>query len=334
MTHTAVRTPDERFKNLPGWSYEPNYIDDLPGYEGLRMHYVDEGPKDAVTFLCLHGEPTWGYLYRKMAPVFLGAGHRFVAPDFLGFGRSDKPVDDEVYTYDFHRNFLLAFIERLDLQNICLVIQDWGGILGLALPHEFPDRITRMIVMDTVLPVGDEPSPGFAHWREMVRQMPDIDVGPLMYGAVTDITDEELATLKAENPEAGLADMLSLGTPILSEAEAAAYGAPFVDQSYKAGVRRFPEMVSFYDNGVLNEVSKAGVPQAQKARKFLSEEWTGESFMAIGMKDPVLIPEFQYELRDLIKGCPEPLQVPNAGHFVQESGGPVATAALKAFGLD
>jgi len=155
-----------------------------------------------------------------------------------------------------------------------------------------------------------------------------------MYGGVTDITDEELAALKAENPEAGLADMLSLGTPILSEAEAAAYGAPFVDQSYKAGVRRFPEMVSFYDNGVLNEISQAGVPQAQKARKFLSEEWTGESFMAIGMKDPVLIPEFQYELRDLIKGCPEPMQVPNAGHFVQESGGPVAAAALKAFSLD
>jgi len=214
------------------------------------------------------------------------------------------------------------------------VIQDWGGILGLTLPHEFPDRITRMIVMDTILPVGDEPSPGFVHWREMVRQMPDIDVGPLMYGGVTDITDEELAALKAENPEAGLADMLSLGTPILSEAEAAAYGAPFVDQSYKAGVRRFPEMVSFYDNGVLNEISQAGVPQAQKARKFLSEEWTGESFMAIGMKDPVLIPEFQYELRDLIKGCPEPMQVPNAGHFVQESGGPVAAAALKAFSLD
>jgi len=333
LPHEFVRTPDERFENLPGWHYKPKYIEDLPGYEGLRMHYVDEGPKDGVTFLCLHGEPTWGYLYRKMSPVFLSAGHRFVAPDFLGFGRSDKPVDDSVYTFDFHREFLLAFIERMDLKNVCLVMQDWGGILGLTLPHAFPDRITRMIIMDTILPTGDEPSPGFANWRQMVRQMPDIDLGLLMYGGVTDITDEEMAAMMEKNPDAGIAEMLTLGKPILSQAEAAAYGAPFVDQSYKAGVRTFPELVMFFENGVLNEVSKAGVPHAKKARKFLSESWAGDSFMAIGMKDPVLIPEFQYELKNLIKGCPEPMLLPTAGHFVQESGAPVAEAALKTFGL-
>jgi len=329
-----VRTPEERFNNLPGWPYQPNYIDDLPGYEGLRMHYADEGPKDGVTFLCIHGEPTWGYLFRKMAPVFLDAGHRFVAPDFLGFGRSDKPVDDAVYTFDYHRNFLLAFIERLDLKNICLVIQDWGGILGLTLPHALPDRISRMIIMDTVLPTGEDPSPGFANWREMVRQTPDIDVGPLMFNAVTDISDEEIEAFAKENPDAGLAEALSLGKPILSEAEAAAYGAPFVDISYKAGVRRFPEMVMFNDNGApLNEVSGAGVPHAKEARKYLSEQWNGDSFMAIGMKDPVLIPEIQYELNDMIKDCPEPMLLPTAGHFVQESGEPIAKAALEAFGM-
>ena len=138
MPVEALRTPDERFANLPGWSYAPKYIDDLKGYEGLRMHYVDEGPKDGVTFLCIHGEPSWAYLFRKMAPVFTGAGHRFVAVDMFGFGRSDKPVDDATYTYHFHRNALLAFVEKLNLKNICLVVQDWGGLLGLTLPMAAP----------------------------------------------------------------------------------------------------------------------------------------------------------------------------------------------------
>ena len=135
----ALRTPDERFQNLPGWSYAPHYIDDLPGYAGLRVHYADEGPRDARhTFLCLHGEPSWAYLYRKMAPVFLESGARMVAPDFLGFGRSDKPVDDNVYTFKFHRDFLLRFIERLDLKNLTLVVQDWGGLLGLTIHVDMP----------------------------------------------------------------------------------------------------------------------------------------------------------------------------------------------------
>ncbi|MEE4377577.1 MAG: alpha/beta fold hydrolase, partial [Candidatus Competibacteraceae bacterium] len=116
-----LRTPDERFDNLPGFAYEPNYIDDLPGYQGLRFHYIDEGPRDSKqTFLCLHGEPTWSYLYRRMIPVFTGAGHRVVAPDFFGFGRSDKLTDGAVYTFTFHRNALMRFIERLDLRAITL----------------------------------------------------------------------------------------------------------------------------------------------------------------------------------------------------------------------
>ena len=127
----ALRTLDERFENLPNFPYEPHYIDDLKGYENLRMHYIDEGSKDSnEVFLCLHGQPTWSYLYRKMIPVFTSAGYRCVAPDFFGFGRSDKPEEDEIYTFDFHRNFLIKFIESLDLKKITLVCQDWGGYWG------------------------------------------------------------------------------------------------------------------------------------------------------------------------------------------------------------
>jgi len=216
MTIEAVRTPDERFEGLPNWHYAPHYVDDLPGYEGLRMHYVDEGPRDAeVTFLCLHGEPSWSYLYRKMLHVFTGAGHRAVCLDMFGFGRSDKPVDDEVYTYYFHRNALLAIIEKLNLKNICLVCQDWGGILGLTLPMEAPDRYSRLIIMNTFLPAGEKAGPGFAAWRTFNRANPDLDIGGLM----------------------------KRSTPTLTDADITAYDAPFPDRKYKGGVRRFPEMV-------------------------------------------------------------------------------------------
>ena len=128
MTIEALRTPEERFAQLPKFAYVPNYADTLAGYEGLRMHYVDTGPQDAEqVFLCLHGEPTWCYLYRKMIPVFEAVGGRVIAPDFFGFGRSDKPVNDADYTFSFHRNSLVALIEQLDLKNITLVCQDWGS---------------------------------------------------------------------------------------------------------------------------------------------------------------------------------------------------------------
>lgn len=308
MTIKAVRTPDERFQNLPGWPYAPHYIEDLKGYEGLRMHYVDEGPRDAkVTFLCIHGEPSWAYLFRKMIPVFTGAGHRAVAVDMFGFGRSDKPVDDDVYTYQFHRNALLAFVERLDLKNICLVVQDWGGVLGLTLPMEAPARYTRLLVMNTGLPGGEEAPDGFGMWRAFNRANPDLDIAALM----------------------------KRGTPILSDAEAAAYAAPFPDKSYKGGVRRFPELVMLREKGAaeLTPLSKQGLETSIRARKFWSQDWKGESFMAIGMVDPVLGPPAMHFLKQFIKGCPEPMEVAEAGHFVQEWGEPIAKAALEKFGL-
>jgi len=155
----AVRTPDERFAGLPDWPYEPHYVSDLPGFDALRIHHVDVPARGDTgrTVLCLHGQPTWSYLYRRMIPVFAAAGHRVIAPDLLGFGRSDKPVDDAVYTFSLHRELLLRLFERLDLERVTLVVQDWGGLLGLTLPLEFPARIDRLVVMNTGLAVGRSP---------------------------------------------------------------------------------------------------------------------------------------------------------------------------------
>lgn len=297
MPIEAKRTPDENFANLPGYGYAPNYVDTLPGYEGLRVHYLDEGPKDAKhVFLCLHGQPSWSYLYRKMMPVFLEAGGRVIAPDWLGFGRSDKPVEDAVYTYNFHRNMLLRLIERLDLQNITLVCQDWGGILGLSVPMDMPERFKRLIVMNTAIPVGVSPGEGFDAWKAFAASQPDMDVAGLM----------------------------GRGTPLLSEAEAGAYGAPFPDMSYKAGVRRFPDIV-------MVSPDMEGVETSQRAAEWWSNEWRGESFMAIGMADPVLGGPVMDQLAKTIRGCPEPMRLEEAGHFVQEWGEPVARAALASF---
>lgn len=299
MPFESVRTPDDRFRNLPHFPHAPNYIDSLAGYEGLRMHYIDVGPKSAeTTFLCLHGEPSWSFLYRKMLTPFRARGHRVVAPDFFGFGRSDKPIEDAVYTFRFHRNALKAFFEAMDLKNVCLVVQDWGGILGLTLPMDYPDRITRLIVMNTAIPVGVSPGEGFNAWKAFVASNPDLDVAALMQRGIQ-----------------GLDDM-----------EAKAYGAPFLDATYKAGVRRFPELV-------MVEPSMEGVEEAKAARAFLSTQWSGQSFMAVGMQDPVLGMPVMQELRATIKGCPEPMQIAEGGHFVQEHGQPIAKAALQHFGL-
>jgi haloalkane dehalogenase len=197
----ALRTPDDRFANLPGFAYQPNYLD----HAGLRVHYVDEGPRDAaVTALCLHGNPSWGYLYRHMIPVFAAAGVRVVVPDLIGFGRSDKPADEAAHSFVFHRNMLLAFVEALDLQHVMLVCQDWGGILGLTLPMAAPQRYSRLLVMNTALATG-RLSEGFVQWRHYSNSQPDLPVGKL----------------------------LARGKRDMPPAEAAAYDAPFPDTSTK-----------------------------------------------------------------------------------------------------
>ncbi len=295
----ALRTADSQFAGLPDFDFAPHYVDDMPGYAGLRVHYLDEGPAGATeTFLCLHGQPTWSYLYRKMIPVFAGAGHRVIAPDLLGFGRSDKPVDEAVYTFAFHRGLLMALIERLDLQRITLVCQDWGGILGLTIPPAMPERFERLLVMNTTIPLGAPVSDGFDRWRTYNRSQPDLDIAALMQRSQPDMTD----------------------------AEAAAYAAPFPDARYKAGVRRFPELV-------MTDPGMAGIAEAKRAAEFWRDEWSGPSFMAVGMADPVLGPEVMARLRATIRGCPPPLEVADGGHFVQEKGEAIARAALKAFGI-
>ncbi len=294
-----LRTPDARFADLPGHAFAPHYLAGLPGCGALRVHYLDERPTPASgrTFLCLHGQPTWCYLYRKMIPVFAAAGHRVVAPDLLGFGRSDKPVDDGVYTFDFHRGMLMRFIEALDLRRVTLVVQDWGGLLGLTLPMEYPDRIDGLLVMNTGLGVGRSPGPGFDAWKQFVADKPDFDIAAMMKRA----------------------------TPGLGDAEAAAYAAPFPDARHRAGVRRFPALVPVTPD-------MPGAETSRRAARYLAEQWTGRCFMAIGMQDPVLGPPVMRALAKTIRGCPEPVEVAEGGHFLQEWGEPVARQALEALG--
>lgn len=294
----CLRTPEDRFEDLPGWPWGPRYLDDLPGLEGVRVHYVDEGSGPQGTALCLHGNPTWSYLYRHMIPVFLRAGLRVVAPDLPGFGRSDKPVEESAHGFLLHRRMLLDFVERLDLDRVTLVCQDWGGILGLTLPHAMPERFERLLVMNTTLGTGDTLSEGFVQWRDYVRRTPDLAVGRL----------------------------LARGKPELTQAEQRAYDAPFPDASYKAALRAFPEMVPAHPDA-------EGAAESREAAAFLDSRWQGDTFVAIGMHDPVLGPPVMRALAARITGCRPPLEVAEAGHFVQEWGDPVAKAAVAAFGL-
>jgi pimeloyl-ACP methyl ester carboxylesterase len=274
-----MRTPDAQFAALPGFPFKPNYLE----WRGLRVHYLDEG-KGETTFLCLHGEPTWCYLYRRMIPILAARG-RVVAPDFVGFGRSDKPEDEKLYTFDFHRQFLLQFVQSLDLRRITLVVQDWGGLLGLTLPMELP-QIEGLMIMNTGLATGDVPlSEGFVAWRAYVAKNPDLACGKLLARACPHLTGDE----------------------------AAAYDAPFPDARYKAGVRRFPPMVPEHRDD-------AGAAISRKARDWLQTSWKGETLMAVGAKDPVLGVPAMKLLRSWIRGCPEPVVIEHGGHFLQEWG--------------
>jgi haloalkane dehalogenase len=291
---STLRTPAGRFVGLPGFAYAPHTVD----HEGYTVSYVDEGPRDAsVVALCLHGNPTWSYLYRHMLPVFTAAGVRVVAPDLIGFGRSDKPAAQTTHSFDFHRNMLLAFVRQLDLSNVLLVCQDWGGLLGLTLPMAMPERFTRLLVMNTTLATGTL-SEGFLQWRAYSNKTPDLPVGAL----------------------------LRRGKPSMSEAEAAAYDAPFPDASYKAALRAFPNLVPA-------SADAPGAAISQEAAQFWRTQWSGESFMAVGMQDPVLGPAVMQSLQRLIRNCPQPHQVREGGHFVQEWGAPIAAAALAHFKL-
>ena len=294
----ALRTPEGRFADLPGYPWRAQYVSDLSALAGLRMHYLDEGPAQApLTWLCLHGNPAWSFLYRRMIPAFLAAGHRVVAPDLIGFGKSDKPKKSSAHTFSWHRQALLEFVERLDLRQVVLVVQDWGGLLGLTLPMAAPGRYQGLLVMNTTLGTGDAPlSAGFQAWREMCRTKPDFDV----------------------------ARLFARGNPHMSEAECEAYTAPFPDRGHRAALRAFPELVPDHPDA-------DGAAVSRDAREFWRTRWSGRTMMAIGEQDPVLGGPVMEALRRDIRGCPEPILLPRAGHFVQEHGEEIARAAVGYF---
>jgi tRNA(adenine34) deaminase len=294
----ALRTPESRFDRLPGYPWAGHHISDLPSLDGLRLHHIDEGPRDAPrTWVCLHGNPAWSYLYRKMLPVFLAAGDRVLAPDLIGFGKSDKPKRADWHGFLRHRQVLLEWVERLDLRDVVLVVQDWGGLLGLTLPMEAPERYRGLLVMNTLLATGDKPlSPGFLAWRDMCARNPTYDIGRL----------------------------LARGNPQMSAEECAAYNAPFPDAGHRAALRAFPERVP-------ERTDDEGAAVSRRARAFWRDEWQGRCLMAVGLQDPVLGEPVMQALWQDIRGEREVLKLPAAGHFVPEHGEPVARAACRFF---
>ena len=310
----AVRTPDAAFAGLPGYSWQPRYVSDLPALAGLRLHYLDESPSQPpskpglrqprddqqLTFLCLHGNPTWSYLYRHMLPVFLAAGHRVVAPDLIGFGKSDKPKKDSFHNFSLHRDVLLQLVSRLDLQRVVLVVQGSGGLLGLTLPMAAPERFQGLLVMDTVLACGDVPLvPGLVAWHQWGTHHFDSDVDCLLQRA----------------------------NPYLSSTEGNAYNAPFPGQGHRAALRAFPRLLPFMAND-------PGALLSQAASDFWRQRWTGKTLVAVGavgVQDPVLDSKIMEALRHDLKGCLKVAVSPQAGHFVPEPSEAVAHQALELF---
>jgi tRNA(adenine34) deaminase len=304
LREDALRPPDDWFEGLTDYPWQAHYVSDLPALGGLRLHYLDENktasPAEQLTYLCLHGNPAWSYLYRKMIPVFTGHHHRVVAPDLIGFGKSDKFKKASAHSFNFHRQVLMELIERLNLRNIVLVVQDWGGILGLTLPMAMPERFVGLLVMNTTLTTGEKAlSDGFLRWRAWCKDNPDFDVGKL----------------------------LMRGNRHLSANEVAAYNRPYTDKGHRAALHAFPPMVP-------EHLDSPGASIARQAEDFWRHHWQGESLMAIGMQDPVLGESVMRDLQKNIRHCPEPMLLPAAGHFVQEHGQSIAEAAVQLFKLN
>lgn len=240
----VLRTPDACFAELPGYDYAPSYLT-LAGAVPLRMHYVDSGPRAAAPVLMLHGEPSWSYLYRKLIPIVTAAGHRVIAPDLIGFGRSDKPTQVSDYSYQRHVDWLQAFIEGLDLRGITLLCQDWGGLLGLRMVAAMPERFARVVAANTFMPTGDSaPGKAFLDWQAYSQAVPVFPVGQIIArGSVRP----------------------------LAPAVQAAYDAPFPDERYKAGARAFPLLVPTRPDDPASAPNRAAWTQLmQYERPFLT----------------------------------------------------------------
>ncbi len=280
-----LRTPDARFANLPDYPFAPHYttVSDADG-TSLRIHFVDEGPRNAAPVLLMHGEPSWSFLYRKMISGLVAKGHRVVAPDLIGFGKSDKPAEQSDYTFERHVKWMSAWLVANKLTNITLFCQDWGGLIGLRLVAAFPDRFARVVAGNTGLPIGTGMSDGFKQWLEFSQSVPELPIG----------------------------EILSMGTKKGLSAEVkAAYVAPYPDESYKAGARRFPALVPVTPE-------HASVAENKAAWKVLGE-FRKPFLTAFSDADPVTkggerafkerVPGTQGQAHTIVK---------DAGHFLQE----------------
>jgi haloalkane dehalogenase len=292
------RTPDERFENLPGFPFTPRYVE---VGEGLRMHYVDEGPAGADPVLMLHGEPSWSYLYRKMIPVITAAGLRAIAPDLIGFGRSDKPSEPEDYTYARHVDWIHAFLSATDVQRVTLVAQDWGGLIGLRVVAEDPDRFDRVVAANTGLPTGEQKlSEALLAWRKYSQEAPTFPIGRIVAsGCATPLADDVIA----------------------------AYDAPFPDDSFKAGARIFPSLIPVSPDD-------PATPANRRAWEVLGR-WEKPFLTAFSDLDPNTRGADK-PMRKLIPGARdrEHPTISGAGHFLQEDKGEELAGIVVKFALD
>lgn len=289
-----LRTPEHRFASLPDFPYTPRRVD----VGGLEMAFVEDGPAEAAPVLCLHGEPSWSFLYRKLIPPLARAGHRVVAPDLIGFGRSDKPASRQDYTYQRHMDWLTTFVERLDLEGITLVCQDWGGLLGLRLVAEHPERFARVVAANTFLPTGDLPMPkAFHKWREFSQTSPEFDIGRIVSNGCV--------------------------TPLSPEVKAA-YDAPFPDDSFKEGARQFPALVPATPEDPATSANRAAWERLAEFKKpFLT---------AFSDQDPITRGADAF-LQSAIPGAEgQPhTTLEGGGHFLQEDVGEALAKVVAAF---
>lgn len=285
---TILRTPDKCFTGLQGFPYAPHYqtIED-PDLGSLRMHYVDAGPSDAEVVLCLHGEPSWSYLYRKMIPVFSAAGLRVLAPDLVGFGRSDKPSRREDYTYARHVRWVSDWLAAVASRPVTLVAQDWGGLIGLRLLAEQPERFARFSISNTGLPTGDQSfGEAFERWRAFSQSDPQFDTGHIVN---------------------------NFGRGRLSDAEIAAYRAPFPHDEYKAGARQFPMLVPSSPDDVAAPANRAAWQRLA--------QWTKPALLCFSDGDPITRGADAPFLKHVPGTSGQPHRILHGGHFIQEDDG-------------
>lgn len=291
-----LRTPDSAFAGLKDYPFAPNYVQIAD--DTLRLHYVDEGPKDAPSVLCMHGEPTWSYLYRHMIPIFAKAGHRVIAPDLIGFGKSDKPAARSDYTYQAHVDWMTEWLTALDLRNITLVCQDWGGLIGLRLVAAMPERFDRVVTANTALPTGDQPmGEAFESWRAFSQEVPIFPAGKIVYGGTTKKIDAD---------------------------EIAAYDAPYPDESFKAGARQFPTLVPSRPEDPASQPNR----DAWSVLKTFEKPW----LTAFGADDRVMAGIDKVFQKYIPGAAGQPhTTLPDAGHFLQEDVGEDLATLVNSF---